>query len=94
VLPFFGPSSFRDGPARMVEIFLDPIDYIGPRREVISLWVTRTVDGRSRLVSAEKVLEGAALDKYSFMRDSWIQRRRNQIYDGNPPLPPEEDFDD
>ncbi len=91
VLPFFGPSSFRDGPTRVVEIFLDPVDYIGPRREVVALWLTRAVDGRARLFAAEKVLEGAALDKYSFVRDSWLQRRRNQIYDGNPPLPPEED---
>jgi phospholipid-binding lipoprotein MlaA len=31
------------------------------------------------------LLEGAALDKYQFVRDAYLQRRRNQIYDGNPP---------
>jgi len=38
------------------------------------------------------VLDEAALDKYSFIRDAWIQRRRNQVYDGRPPKSEDDDF--
>ena len=46
----------------------------------------------ANLLKAEAVLEEAALDRYTFLRDAWLQRRRNQVYDGKPPL--EEDFDE
>ena len=53
------------------------------------------VDTRARFLGAGQVVEGAALDPYSFIRDGYLQRRRNQVYDGNPPddemadIPPE-----
>ena len=46
---------------------------------------------RANLFQAESVLQEAALDKYSFIRDAWVQRRRNMVYDGSPPRPKEED---
>jgi len=92
VLPFLGPSSFRDAPARAVDMVADPLDELGSRGQANNLWLTRLIDGRARLFPAERVLEGAALDKYSFTRDAWLQRRRNQVYDGNPPLEEEEDL--
>lgn len=85
VLPLLGPSSFRDAPARALDMVADPLDEIGSRGQTNNLWLTRLIDGRARLFPAERVLEGAALDKYSFTRDAWLQRRRNQVYDGNPP---------
>ena len=42
------------------------------------------------LLQSEKILDEAALDKYSFVRDAWLQRRRNQVYDGSPPREKEE----
>jgi phospholipid-binding lipoprotein MlaA len=45
---------------------------------------------RANLLKAESVLDDAALDKYSFIRDAWWQRRRNQVYDGSPPREKEE----
>jgi phospholipid-binding lipoprotein MlaA len=49
------------------------------------------VHSRADLLSATSLLEQVALDKYSFVRDSYLARRRNQVFDGNPPEEPEED---
>jgi len=46
----------------------------------------RIIDRRADLLAASKVLEQAALDPYSFVRDAYLQRRHSDIYDGNPPL--------
>ena len=46
---------------------------------------------RANLLKAESVLEQAALDRYTFLRDAWLQRRRNQVYDGNPPRAKEDE---
>jgi phospholipid-binding lipoprotein MlaA len=45
----------------------------------------RVIDRRADLLAASKVLEQAALDPYSFVRDAYLQRRRSDIFDGNPP---------
>jgi len=45
----------------------------------------RVVSGRSELLAASSILETAALDPYAFVRDAYLQRRRNLVYDGNPP---------
>ena len=37
------------------------------------------------------IRDEAALDPYSFTRDAWLQRRRNQVFDGRPPRDPEDD---
>jgi phospholipid-binding lipoprotein MlaA len=92
VLPFFGPSSVRDGIARVPDFFADPLLEIDSHGLRNNLWLTRVLDTRVRLFPAERLLQGAALDKYSFTRDAWLQRRRNQIHDGNPP-PSDDDYD-
>ena len=48
----------------------------------------RAVHQRARLLKQEGLLEGAALDKYTLLRDVYLQRRRNLVYDGNPPEEP------
>jgi phospholipid-binding lipoprotein MlaA len=50
-----------------------------------ALTVLNVVNTRANLLQAGTMLNEAALDKYSFMRDLYLQRRRNQLYDGNPP---------
>jgi phospholipid-binding lipoprotein MlaA len=54
--------------------------------------LARVVDKRASLLQTSDFLSGAAIDKYSFTRDSYLQFRRNQVYDGNPPE--EEDLPD
>ena len=58
---------------------------------MINALVLRLVNKRANLLPADKVVEEAALDKYSYMRDAYLQRRRNLIHDGNPPREPEAD---
>ena len=90
VLPIFGPSSVRDGLGFVAGIYADPLRYVGSEGFSNNLRLTREIDQRASLLSAGRVLEGAALDKYSFMRDGFLQRRRNQVWDGDPPADPEE----
>jgi len=45
----------------------------------------RIVSVRASLLGAGDLLAGAALDKYSFVRDAYLQRRQYLISDGNPP---------
>ena len=59
--------------------------------EKIGVNALRVINRRADLLDAGQLLEDAAFDKYSFVRDGYLQRRRNQVYDGNPPPVKEED---
>ena len=91
VLPLLGPSSARDGPARIVDPSWFYSEYVNPESLYWGVWGLDKVRERANLFQAEGVLQEAALDKYSFIRDAWLQRRRSQVYDGNPPRVKEED---
>jgi len=91
VLPLLGPSSLRDGLARWVDWKTDPLsweDHIRTRNQFLAL---RFVNTRANLLDSEKVLDAAAIDRYAFLRDAYLQRRRSLVYDGNPPPEKEED---
>ena len=81
VLPIFGPSSVRDATGFVVETQGDPVSalYDVPTRN--SLTALRVVDTRANLLRATSLLEDAALDKYSFTRQLYLQRRESQIQD-------------
>jgi len=90
VIPFLGPSTLRDAPAR----YVDPTfynRYVEPQALRYGLAGLNVVQTRAGLLKAEKVLEEAALDPYAFTRDAWLQRRRHQVYDGRPPRDPDDD---
>lgn len=91
VLPFLGPSSLRDAPGRGVDIYADPLRTIDSSGQRNNAYLLRAIDDRQRLLDAERLVSEAALDRYSFIRDSWFQLRRNQVYDGNPPPDAAED---
>ncbi len=90
-IPFFGPSSFRDAVGSFVDYKLDPIRLIWRNhiRTRNSVWALYIVNLRTNLLDSTKILDEAALDPYEFQRDAYLQRRRNLVYDGNPP--PEKD---
>jgi phospholipid-binding lipoprotein MlaA len=91
IIPFLGPSTLRDAPARYVDpnfAYNRAIDPVSLRN---SLFVTDIIQERAGLLKAERIVDEAALDKYSFVRDAWLQRRRNQVYDGRPPRDPEDE---
>jgi phospholipid-binding lipoprotein MlaA len=88
VLPLLGPSTVRDTAALPAEWRGDLVTHLEPGSTRTSLFVTRVVDRRARLLKQESLMDQAALDKYSFLRDSYLQYRRNLVYDGNPPEEP------
>lgn len=94
VIPLLGPSTIRDAPARAVDIYASPLGlYNESVRERNALRALNLVSARASLLEAEKVIQGAALDPYSLIRDAWLQRRRNAVYDGDPPQEPEMEDD-
>ena len=85
VWPILGSSTVRDSFGQVLDIRVDPVSNhrpIGPRN---AMYLTRVISKRADLLDASRILEEAALDKYVFERDAYLQRRRNLIYDGNPP---------
>ena len=86
VLPFFGPSSFRDGVGLYVNFQFDPTTYIDPAWRN-SLFAMNVVDVRTNLLGATDLLSLAALDKYAFVRDAYVQRRKYLLEGGSGKLP-------
>ena len=85
VLPILSSSSVRDGIGTGADIWLDPMGEIRPINLRNSLIVLRATNTRADLLEASRILEEAALDKYVFQRDAYLQRRRSLVYDGRPP---------
>ncbi|WP_411800543.1 MlaA family lipoprotein [Cupriavidus respiraculi] len=94
ILPLFGPSTVRDTAGMLVDRQADVSAYLHPVWLRNTLTGVRIVDGRARLLGASTLFEQAALDRYTFLRDSYLQRRQYQIYDGNPPDQQGDDQDD
>lgn len=85
VLPLLGPSTLRDTAALPVDWEGDPVLGHTPVDERNALTATRTVARRADLLGASSTLEEAALDRYVFLREAFLQRRRSLVYDGRPP---------
>lgn len=83
VLPFFGPSNVRDTFGTVADLESDYLFRLLPdvalRNSITGL---RVVNARNTYYEAGDLLDGAAIDKYSFMRDAYIQRRQYQINEG------------
>ena len=86
-IPFFGPSSIRDAVGQYVDFKIDPVRWIWRNNIPVrnSLWGLYYINLRANLLDSTKILDEAALDPYEFQRDAYLQRRRNLVYDGNPP---------
>lgn len=91
VIPVFGPRTARDTVGLVLDVAADPLTHLGAGDGRDVLLVLRAVNDRANLLPADKVIDEAALDKYSYIRDGYLQRRRNLIHDGNAPREPEAD---
>jgi phospholipid-binding lipoprotein MlaA len=91
VLPLLGPSTVRDGAGLYVDSQISVIRKLRPIRTRNGVTVTKLVNKRADLLSQEELIDTASLDRYTFLRDAYLQRRENLIYDGNPPR---EKYDD
>lgn len=87
VLPFFGPSTLRDGSSKLlVDWRTDPLYYYDDNEvRQYSLYALDFVDTRADLLHASSIIEKSSTDTYLFTREAYLQRRRNLVYDGNPP---------
>lgn len=85
VWPIIGPRTARDTLGFGVDMFADPVGYLDQVRVRNTLYGTRLVDTRASLLPADKALNEASLDKYAYVRDAYLQRRRSLIFDGRPP---------
>lgn len=100
VLPFLGPSSLRDAGGLVVDRFVHPsfwVPFIDKAAEVevrnsfYGISGTEIIDTRASLLEPLRAAQEASLDYYSFLKNTYYQRRQNLIYDG---FPPEEEFFD
>lgn len=92
VLPFLGPSSVRDTFGIAVDsFFIDPVTqgvtgvfmkgvpYLNTTALRLPVATARTVNARAQFLEEDKTLEEAALDKYEFIRDAYLQRRTSLV---------------
>jgi len=88
MLPLLGPSTLRDTAALPADWRGDLVTHVEDVPVRNTLLGVRVVHRRAGLLKQEGLLEGAALDKYNFLRDAFLQHRRNLVYDGDPPEEP------
>lgn len=85
VLPVLGPSTLRDALTTPLDMQGDVTQQFNDQATRNVLTTTRVLDVRSSLLESLDVIKAAALDPYSFVRDAYLQKRENDVHDGNPP---------
>lgn len=94
VLPILGPSTVRDATGFAVDRFVDPTTYVSPSWASYVLYGVHAISLRASLLDATDLLSSAALDKYSFVRNGYLQRRKSLLNErAGAPLPSYDDDD-
>lgn len=91
VLPFFGPSTFRDGIGQSIYGYAHPVSYQAREEHFYTPLVLDLIQTRAAFLNQDQTLE-EAFDPYTLVRDAWLQNREFKIYDGDPPVPDYEDM--
>lgn len=89
-LPVRGPNSARDVPGEVASTLLNPLFYLSGT-VLFPVTALGIINKRASLLDETRIRDEAAIDKYTFTREAYIQRREYLIYDGNPPS---EGYDD
>ena len=89
-IPILGPNTLLDAVSIPIDILSDPLYHYDDSSVRDKLYVLRAIDLRMRLLTAEGLLEDSK-DPYLTLRESYLQNRRFQVYDGNPPGSDEEE---
>ena len=89
VLPLLGPSTVRDAAAIPLDRLATPPAFFDGTGTQVGLTLLQIVNTRSGLLGATRVIDDIALDKYTFVRDAYLQRRRSLVFDGNVPEAPQ-----
>lgn len=87
VLPILGPTTVRDSVSIPFDSWFSPETFVQdiPTRNLLT--VLHLIDTRTNLLVLTDVLDDVALDRYTFVRDGWLQRRENLIHDGDDDVP-------
>lgn len=85
VWPILGPSTVRDSIGLPVDMKASPEALVSVSLTRNTMTGLRLVSTRAGLLSATKLIDEIALDKYAFVHNAYLQRRRSLVYDGNPP---------
>jgi phospholipid-binding lipoprotein MlaA len=85
VLPVFGPSTVRDAVGLPLDLAASPYYALNDSAFRPVTTVLGVLNTRSQLLSATEALDAMAVDRYSFVRDVFLRRRLNLVFDGNPP---------
>jgi len=89
VWPLLGPSTVRDSIGLPLDISVSPSAVINDGRTQVALTALQLINARANLLGASQVLDDIALDKYTFLRDAYLQRRRSLVFDGEDRSPPD-----
>lgn len=92
ILPFYGPSTVRDGAGRVVDLFLDPFNYMLPDELTIARFALDGIETRSQTLSLTDEVKRTSLDPYATIRSLYLQSRVDQIHNGTV-VPELEDYD-
>lgn len=91
VIPFYGPSTVTDIVGKPVDYVTSPLYAVDDQEVALGLWGLRVVDERAALLSAEDIISG---DRYTFIRQAYLQRREFLVNDGEVKDDFGGDFDD
>ena len=91
VLPLLGPSTLRDSGALLIDRQASASSFITNNHAAYGVTALEVVNLRASLLGASQLLDAVALDKYSFLRQAYLSRRLDAVYDGAPPM---ENFDE
>lgn len=94
VLPLLGPSTLRDGSSLLVDRQFSASTLAKSDNAGYAVTSIEVINLRASLLDATQLLDAVALDRYSFLRQAYLSRRLDQVYDGAPPMAPMENFDD
>ena len=93
VWPLLGSSSLRDSAGLPLDLYWSPSALTKDDPTRFGLTSLNLIDTRAGLLNASRLVNEIALDKYVFIRDGYLARRRNLVYDGDPPELPEPSFE-
>ena len=85
VWPLLGPSTVRDSIALPLDRSATPALVIDNGNAQVGITVLQVINTRANLLGASKVIDDIALDKYTFVRDAYLQRRNSLVFDSDAP---------
>ncbi|RLA06301.1 MAG: VacJ family lipoprotein [Gammaproteobacteria bacterium] len=94
VIPFIGPSSVRDTAGWVADYQIDLIQEVEDRNARYGLVALKYIHMKSIYLDANEIARQISLDKYSFIRDAYLQRRQSLVADGNVENKKEEELDE